>query len=327
MSKPFVPKAGTTAECAAFTGLENEVVLDEEKGSLIVHDGVTAGGAHEILPKDKNDEIYLSRSGGTMTGSIFFHPTEENMCSTDDGGVTFHGGRGYNHGGYIKAYGKDAPNAPGAVELYASDGTNASALLAWPDGRLVWRGNTVITSAGGTLNNAICYTGNVLARKTTNDSYLVFQGGSNWDYGSYLQLNGSENSGGASDFSLASRLNGNHVELRGTNGGSLKWLGQEIERVVSWDNSLSSTSGHIRYANGLQICFGALHASTSGAQVTYSAPFLSAWARILISRTGGTSGGGTDSSFISSGNKTTTGFKMYGSSGVYCDWLAIGTWK
>lgn len=59
MSKPFVPKAGTTAECAAFTGLENEVVLDEEKGSLIVHDGVTVGGAHEILPKGQNDELYM----------------------------------------------------------------------------------------------------------------------------------------------------------------------------------------------------------------------------------------------------------------------------
>lgn len=61
MSKPFVPKAGTTAECAAFTGLENEVVLDEEKGSLIVHDGITVGGAHEILPKAKNDEIYAPK--------------------------------------------------------------------------------------------------------------------------------------------------------------------------------------------------------------------------------------------------------------------------
>lgn len=61
MAKPFRPKRGTTAQNNAFTGLEYEITLDKDKGSLRVHDGVTAGGAHEILPKDKNDALYAPK--------------------------------------------------------------------------------------------------------------------------------------------------------------------------------------------------------------------------------------------------------------------------
>lgn len=61
MAKPFRPKRGTTAQNNAFTGLEHEITLDKDKGSLRVHDGVTAGGAHEILPKDKNDALYAPK--------------------------------------------------------------------------------------------------------------------------------------------------------------------------------------------------------------------------------------------------------------------------
>ena len=63
MAKPFRPKRGTTAKNDAFVGLQYEITLDKDKSSLRVHDGVTAGGVAEILPKAKNDELYAQKSG------------------------------------------------------------------------------------------------------------------------------------------------------------------------------------------------------------------------------------------------------------------------
>lgn len=37
-------RRGTTAEHASFTGLVGEVTVDTDKDTLVVHDGVTAGG-------------------------------------------------------------------------------------------------------------------------------------------------------------------------------------------------------------------------------------------------------------------------------------------
>lgn len=37
-------RRGTTAQHASFTGLVGEVTVDTDKDTLVVHDGVTAGG-------------------------------------------------------------------------------------------------------------------------------------------------------------------------------------------------------------------------------------------------------------------------------------------
>jgi hypothetical protein len=37
-------RRGTTAQHATFTGLVGEVTVDTDKDTLVVHDGVTAGG-------------------------------------------------------------------------------------------------------------------------------------------------------------------------------------------------------------------------------------------------------------------------------------------
>jgi hypothetical protein len=37
-------RRGTTAEHSAFTGLVGEVTIDTDKDTIVVHDGVTAGG-------------------------------------------------------------------------------------------------------------------------------------------------------------------------------------------------------------------------------------------------------------------------------------------
>lgn len=37
-------RRGTTVEHSAFTGLVGEVTIDTDKDTIVVHDGVTAGG-------------------------------------------------------------------------------------------------------------------------------------------------------------------------------------------------------------------------------------------------------------------------------------------
>jgi len=44
MAKRLQLRRGTTAQHAAFTGAVNEVTVDTDKKTLVVHDGVTAGG-------------------------------------------------------------------------------------------------------------------------------------------------------------------------------------------------------------------------------------------------------------------------------------------
>lgn len=44
MSFAFQRRRGTTAEHSTFTGLAGELTVDTTKNTVVVHDGVTAGG-------------------------------------------------------------------------------------------------------------------------------------------------------------------------------------------------------------------------------------------------------------------------------------------
>jgi hypothetical protein len=44
MSFAIQQRRGTTAEHATFTGLVGEITVDTTKDTLVIHDGVTAGG-------------------------------------------------------------------------------------------------------------------------------------------------------------------------------------------------------------------------------------------------------------------------------------------
>lgn len=46
-------RRGTTAQHSAFTGLVGEVTIDTDKDTIVVHDGVTAGG----IPLAKASEV------------------------------------------------------------------------------------------------------------------------------------------------------------------------------------------------------------------------------------------------------------------------------
>lgn len=44
MAEALQRRGGTTAQHSSFTGLEREITIDTDKNTVVVHDGVTAGG-------------------------------------------------------------------------------------------------------------------------------------------------------------------------------------------------------------------------------------------------------------------------------------------
>lgn len=232
MSKPFVPKAGTTAECAAFTGLENEVVLDEEKGSLIVHDGVTAGGAHEILPKAKNDVLYeakgttLPTTGGKMLGDITFGD-EGLVGGIDEPNFKYVRVKGSGeNAGEFEAFSSDSPLRSGWFVCRAR-GPNGELydLYGTSDGKLLWLGNDVLTSAGGTLTDSLTLSGESWFVKQANSSGdTVILGGTKPEDGAYFQATGKDSWGGG-EFWIVAKSGTQEAKLQAKPDGSLYWKG------------------------------------------------------------------------------------------------------
>jgi hypothetical protein len=66
-SKPLKPKRGTTAQNNGYTGEAYEVTLDTDKKTLVVHDGLTAGGfplarADEVAQKDAEQDVAIAEA-------------------------------------------------------------------------------------------------------------------------------------------------------------------------------------------------------------------------------------------------------------------------
>lgn len=77
MSKAIQRRRGTTAEHAGFTGLVGELTIDTTKNTVVVHDGVTAGG-HPLAKENHNhDTTYASKAHESSTSA---HPE---MTATD----------------------------------------------------------------------------------------------------------------------------------------------------------------------------------------------------------------------------------------------------
>jgi hypothetical protein len=55
-------RRGTTSQHSAFTGLVGEITVDTDKDTIVVHDGVTAGG------------IPLAKESGTSTATESINP-------------------------------------------------------------------------------------------------------------------------------------------------------------------------------------------------------------------------------------------------------------
>ena len=74
MAKKLQLRGGTTAEHSTFTGAVREVTVDTDKDTLVVHDGVVAGG-----------KPVLSSTGGALTGALTTNSTFDGRDVATDG--------------------------------------------------------------------------------------------------------------------------------------------------------------------------------------------------------------------------------------------------
>lgn len=70
MAKRLQLRRGTTAETNTFTGAVGEVTVDTNKKTVVVHDGVTAGGFPVAAIANNNGSISLIRKDGTVITTI-----------------------------------------------------------------------------------------------------------------------------------------------------------------------------------------------------------------------------------------------------------------
>lgn len=80
MSIAVVRRKGTTAEHAAFTGLEGEITIDTTKKTVVVHDGITVGG----IPLAKSSESLLKAEYDTDNdGKVDAAEVADNAIAVD----------------------------------------------------------------------------------------------------------------------------------------------------------------------------------------------------------------------------------------------------
>jgi hypothetical protein len=86
-------RGGTTAATLLFTGAQREVTVDTDKDTLVVHDGVTAGGFPLATEEKLSDGTYLyidDVGGGSVADSYILTPqTNTNVPNSYRNGVIF----------------------------------------------------------------------------------------------------------------------------------------------------------------------------------------------------------------------------------------------
>ena len=70
MAKQLQLRRGTTTEHNTFTGADGEVTVDTNKKTVVVHDGITAGGFPVASRANADGTISLLKKDGTSAGTI-----------------------------------------------------------------------------------------------------------------------------------------------------------------------------------------------------------------------------------------------------------------
>ena len=266
MSDIMRPRYGTKAENDAYVGLDGEISVDRDGHNLRVHDGVTAGG-HEILPKAKNDELYLNKAGDTMDG-VF--RVAEIRCKTNDSNVTVMGSNSWGYGSYIELYGQEHANNPSVFRIHCRNMTTGvhKMLEGTLAGRLIWDGKDVITSAGGKLTGDLVLSGRnrgIFHEDTA--SVTIIAGGTNTGNGGSFYAIGGTSSDRAGQFICTARtetLSG--YQLVGTPEGNLAWGGKNVVRVEA------SGSNYLKFSDGTLIARLTIEFSTANTAQTTTLP-------------------------------------------------------
>lgn len=180
-------------------------------------------------------------------------------------------------------------------------------------------GNEISTNylplSGGTMTGSISSsTTNMLVGAADDQLYRIV-GATSASNGAHLVLTGNNYTANPGSFTLRVNNASTDIRLVGKLDGTLQWNSKEIERVDTID------ANYIRFESGLQIYWGAESGVTSsGTQVTFTAPFVSA-PRITLGTTG--------SAHVYCGQVSATGvlLRSTASAGSTVIYTAVGYWK
>ena len=170
----------------------------------------------------------LTSAGGTVGSFFCTNPNALNM-NINNSSIVLNGGSGWDKGGRLRAYGKDAPDYPGRVSMTAHNGTTYSMVTLDVDGSFKKMGHDILTSAGGTVAALQFSQEEALYRAGTDTSRLIIRGGSSPSgaSGASIYLYGKDSSEG--DFAGGFRLRtSSGKELDILNDGSLTWNGNSV---------------------------------------------------------------------------------------------------
>ena len=228
----------------------------------------------------------LPLSGGTINGDITLSTTSTKMWnfSTDKykGFEIAVGGQHESTGASLNLYHKDSPTSPGCFFLCAADGTNKSILWASASGLLTWRGNDVITSAGGDINGVIRFrNGSYIARSFSNEntsgaselSISALSDTSDPYTGASIYLHDINDTRGNTQggfFIYARNTKEKECGLCGYTDGTLTWNNKNVVCVTSWS---SGTSWYRKYSDGWIEQGGSTYLSSNPCNLTFHLTF------------------------------------------------------
>lgn len=196
-----------------------------------------------------------------------------------------------------------------------------------------------LSLSGGTMTGDIQFNKqDLLIRGITNDTYIEICPGPTSNFaaktGASLMMTGRDYTGavipkGCFYLTAANEANG-HKSLAGSPDGSLTWDGKTVERCLDFSFSGLSENigyedtyqGYVKFASGLQICFGATRTTKEGRTITFAKPFTvipvvyASRASALI----------IDGPYVSADTATTTTISICQSfdASLAVSWLAIG---
>ena len=173
-------------------------------------------------------EDFIPRSGGdVMTGLSLAR-------NVNDSSFGISGGKGLGSGGTIGAYGKNAPNRAGYVQINCDDGVNSSEVLISPSGSFTFNYNNtvknvamyedVIPRGGGAVISGDLY-------QNVNTREFVIGGGTDVYNGAVIALSGLSHSVRPGTITIQPRSSSSvkHMFLHGD--GSWTWDGTAVQLV------------------------------------------------------------------------------------------------
>ena len=206
----------------------------------------------------------LPLSGGTITGTMICLGDISGGSTNSDNALDIRAMRDTNGGsvgGSIRLFNKNRSQFPGGFELQArtkSDTSDLYILRGTTDGVLTWNNNTVITSAGGSMNGRLDYNiaGDAVAL-CGNDygtTRLVLRSDLS-NKGSFINLYGglyynsdTEDIEENGKFQLVACSDGStFYVLEGKVNGDLRWKGQDVVCVAKYT---SGTNWYRKYSDG-----------------------------------------------------------------------------